>query len=203
MKNLIFLIVSIGFLGFASCKDDNNSDFQTHDENEMMALMHDMMAVMDNMTPTNDPDEDWAMMMRAHHLGAIDMANLELQKGDDTTLRNMATEMISKQQAEIAASTTFIDNHTPHLSKPEFTQKMMEHMEHSGKDKDLQALTGDTDHDFAALMFVHHESGIKMAELLLEYGEDTETRQLAEQVIADQKQDVSELQDWLLNNKPF
>ena len=111
--------------------------------------------------------------------------------------------MISKQQAEIAALTTFIDNHTPHLSKPEFTQKMMEHMEHSGKDKDLQALTGDTDHDFAALMFVHHESGIKMAELLLEYGEDTETRQLAEQVIADQKQDVSELQDWLLNNKPF
>ncbi|HOY03945.1 MAG TPA: DUF305 domain-containing protein [Saprospiraceae bacterium] len=202
MKNLIFLIASIGVFGFPSCKD-NDSEFQAHDENEMMGLMHDMMAVMDNMTPTNDPDQDWAMMMRAHHQGAISMANLELQKGDDAALRDMATEMINKQQAEIATLTAYLNSHTPHLSKPEFTQKMMEHMEHSEKDKDLQALTGDTDHDFAAMMFVHHESGIKMAELLLEYGEDNETRQLAEQVKEDQKQEVSELQDWLLNNKPY
>ena len=71
------------------------------------------------------------MMMRAHHQGTTDMANLELQKGDEAILRTMATEMMAKQQAEIAELTAFLSGHTPHLSKPEFAQKMMENMEHT------------------------------------------------------------------------
>ncbi len=204
MKKFLFLTALAGLICFSACKDsDSDPLFQSHDQNEMMGLMHEMAAEMDAMIPTNDPDHDWAMMMRAHHQGATDMANLELQKGDDATLRMLATEIIATQQAEIAELTAFLTGHTPHLSKPEFTQKMMEHMEHSGKDKDLQVLTGDTDYDFASLMMVHHESGIKTSEMLLKYGEDAETRQLAEQIIAGQKAEVGELQNWLLAHKPY
>lgn len=50
-------------------------------------------------------------MMRMHHESAIDMANLELQKGDDSTLRSMAQTVINKQQAKIAELSAYLAAH--------------------------------------------------------------------------------------------
>lgn len=62
MKKLLFLPALLGLLWLTACKDadgDGISLFQSHDENEIMSLMHVMAAEMDAMTPTNDPDQDW------------------------------------------------------------------------------------------------------------------------------------------------
>jgi uncharacterized protein (DUF305 family) len=206
MKHLIFLAVLFSLLALTACSEGDTilgSPFQGHDANEMMGLMHDMMDEMEAMPVTNDPDEDFALMMHHHHMGATNMANKELEKGDDATLRQMATEMIAKQQAEMAELMAFVESHTVHLNKPEYTQEIMGIMEHLNGDKDIQPLTGNTDHDFAVLMIPHHESAIEMAEALLKYGEDAETRQIAQQIIEDQKTEVLKLQQWLINNKPY
>ena len=38
---------------------------------------------MESMKMTGDTDRDFATMMKAHHQGAIDMAQMELQNGND------------------------------------------------------------------------------------------------------------------------
>jgi uncharacterized protein (DUF305 family) len=59
------------------------------------------------------------------------------------------------------------------------------------------SFTGDPDVDFAKGMIPHHEGAIAMAEIVLEYGEDEEIRQLAEEIIAAQESEIDFLQQWL------
>jgi len=59
MKTLIKLAMITAAVGFGSCKKDNNTiKIQAHDQNQMMGIMHQMMAKMDTLKLTKDPDND-------------------------------------------------------------------------------------------------------------------------------------------------
>lgn len=75
---------------------------------DMKAMMKDMSDKMSSMQTTGNPDIDFAMMMRAHHQGAIDMAQAELKSGKDPQMRKMATGIISAQKKEIAQIDKFL-----------------------------------------------------------------------------------------------
>ena len=59
--------------------------------------MHAGMAI----TPSGDPDVDFARMMIPHHQGAVDMAMVELRFGRDERLRRLAQGIIVEQRQEI------------------------------------------------------------------------------------------------------
>lgn len=69
-----------------------------------MARMHEDMAV----EPSGDVDLDFARGMVPHHQGAIDMAEVELEKGSDPTMRRLAQSVITSQEAEIAGMRKWI-----------------------------------------------------------------------------------------------
>jgi hypothetical protein len=52
-------------------------------------------------TPTGNADRDFARAMIPHHLGAIEMARLELLYGGDVRLRRLAQGIVVEQSQEI------------------------------------------------------------------------------------------------------
>ncbi|OJW13864.1 DUF305 domain-containing protein [Mucilaginibacter sp. 44-25] len=200
MKNLLKCSLLLAIVGImASCKKDNNEiKIQSHDQNQMMAIMHQMMSKMDTMKLTKDPDNDFAMMMRMHHQGAIDMANLELKSGSDATMKQMAQSIITSQQAEITQLTAFLASHPPHTNDPDFDMMQMDNMKKAGKQADLQIINGDIDHDFAILMIGHHQSAVENARLELLHGQEQSMKTMATNIIDEQMKEIGKFLDWLL-----
>lgn len=200
---LLPLAVAAGLIG---CDDDEDGlKTQAHDDNQMMAIMHDMSAEMDAMQMTGDADHDFAAMMVMHHQGAIDMANKELEKGNVETLRTMAQQIIDKQEAEQNELNSFLESDTPESSATgqEFDAQIMAFMDKAGRNADLQVLTGDVDHDFAILMTVHHQSAIDVAQSLLHHGHHDDIKAMAGMMVEDQTTEIQQLQEWLLQNKSY
>jgi len=68
---------------------------------DMHGSMMGMVKNMESMKMSGDTDRDFATMMKVHHQGAIDMAQMELQSGKDAKMRAMAKRIIKAQQKEI------------------------------------------------------------------------------------------------------
>lgn len=75
---------------------------------DMKGMMKDNNDKMSSMKMTGKPDVDFAMMMRIHHQGAIDMAQAEIRDGKDPQMKKMAAEIIKAQKKEIAQFDKFL-----------------------------------------------------------------------------------------------
>jgi uncharacterized protein (DUF305 family) len=73
------------------------------------ARMHENMAI----ELTGDADVDFARGMIPHHQGAIDMATIVLENGDDPQIRALAEEVIAAQQGEIAVLQAWLAENAP------------------------------------------------------------------------------------------
>ncbi|MES2874311.1 MAG: DUF305 domain-containing protein [Bacteroidota bacterium] len=203
MKTSLRILAMSGLLMFSqSCSkdDDDKIKIQEHDKNVMMGIMHVMTAKMMAMPMSKDPDDDFAMMMKIHHQGAIDMANAELKDGDDAKMKEMAQKIIDAQKAEIVQLDAFIAIHNPHMVSMEFNSQMMKEMDKNAKQADLQVINGDIDHDFAILMIGHHHAAIENSRLELIYGHDVSMKSMAQKIIDAQLTEIKDLQEWLLSD---
>ena len=78
---------------------------------DFMAAMSKMQAEMQAMKMSGNTDHDFAMMMRSHHQGAIDMAKIELAQGTDKQMKQMAQKMVTEQTKEIAKLDKWMAQH--------------------------------------------------------------------------------------------
>lgn len=203
MKSLfkLTIISSLLIFLFSCSKDKNRIEIQKHDENRMMMKMHAMMDTMMATPMPGDPDHHFAKMMQLHHRGAINMAEIILNEGKDTTIRRIAQVMRQMQLQEIADLQNFLNTHAPHALNAEFNMKMDMSMEKMKSNADLQIINGNIDQDFATLIIFHHQSAIEMADLVIHYGHETMIKNMAEMMKRDQEEEISELQKWLLDNR--
>lgn len=84
---------------------------------DMMSMMKDMNDKMASMTMSGNQDIDFAMMMRLHHQGAIDMAQVEIKSGKEPKMRKMAKDIVAAQKKEIAEIDRFLASHGNAMDK--------------------------------------------------------------------------------------
>ena len=83
---------------------------------DMKGMMKENSDKMMSMQMSGNPDIDFAMMMREHHKGALEMAQMELKNGKDPQMRKIAQKIIAAQKKEIAEFDKFLakKGHTDH-----------------------------------------------------------------------------------------
>ena len=165
----------------------------------MMSTMQSNMDQMKAMASTGNPDNDFAAMMKVHHMGALEMAQLEVAMGTDAQLKQMAQKMIDEQQKEIAELNTFLSGHSAHGGGDAFHKEVMSQMSTMKMDMNH---SGSVDKQFAQMMIPHHQGAIDMARSYIKSGAHEEKlKTMANKIIADQQKEIGELQAWLNKNK--
>jgi uncharacterized protein (DUF305 family) len=61
--------------------------------------------------------------------------------------------------------------------------------------------SGNEDGDFVNLMLLHHQAAVDMARTELLYGNDSQMRRLAQEIITDQESEIQLMQLWLSRQK--
>ncbi|MDE4453901.1 CopM family metallochaperone [Psychrobacter sp. DAB_AL62B] len=172
------------------------------DYTESMTKMHkEMMIGMDY----NDPDAAFAQGMLGHHIGAVDMAEIELKYGTDAEMRKLAQEIIDAQQSEIATMKAWLADN-PDAKTPTADTKAMQQAYADGMDamhEEMMAGIADPvpDMAFARGMLPHHVGAVDMAETQLKYGKNPEMRKLAQEIIDAQQPEIEQMQSWIAAQK--
>ncbi|WP_413451265.1 DUF305 domain-containing protein [Georgenia phoenicis] len=152
----------------------------------------------------NDADTMFAQMMIVHHEGAIEMADLAVEKADSEEVRSLAERISAAQGPEIEKMTSWLE------AWGEETSPMggMEGMDHGDMDMEgmsqeeamaeLESLSdAEFDQRFLELMIAHHRGAVDMAQEELDGGENPEALDLAQKIIDDQQAEISEMEELL------
>ena len=168
-------------------------------ENEMMMSMMKNMGEMDNITMTNNFDIDFANMMSIHHKAAIDMSELEIGKGGDVQMIEMAKKIIMEQNGEITQLKNFVAIYKKDTTYNNLSQKntvLVDEMKSMMDKMHNMKLTGNIDDDYVMLMIPHHVSAIKMAKDEIAYGKVKELKSMAQKMIATQNKEIATFVAW-------
>lgn len=163
--------------------------------NEMVTLMDDMMVKMHDQTPSRNNNADFATMMIAHHVGAVEMSELLLKKGKDPILKSFAEEVIAAQNTEIEQMKNFQNTREISTDYEKFQQALNQSMA-AMMDKNIK-VHDDIDKDYAQQMIPHHKSAVEMAEVYLKFGKQPELLKLSKSIVTEQNKEIAELEMWL------
>lgn len=162
-----------------------------------MATMHEMGDKMSRASALQDPDVAFASGMISHHVGAVEMAKVQLEYGKDETLRKLAQTIIDGQQVEIDLMTHWLQGKDTTSQDPNSAHAKAYAADHSHEAMMTAIYEPDPDVAFAKAMIPHHEGAVSMAKIQLQYGKDETMRKLAQAIIDAQEPEIRLMQDWL------
>ncbi|OLY94558.1 Uncharacterized conserved protein, DUF305 family [Cnuella takakiae] len=160
-------------------------------DNSFQGATNKMMQQMHTMKMTEDPDHDFAMMMKAHHQGAIDMSNIELSQGKNEELKQVAQKVITDSQKDISQLDNFLSSYQPD-TKSNYAKRIMDKMMSNASNMNMNH-GGDIDQQFAMMMAMHHQEGIDMAKDYLKSAKEEQTKKVANSTIKANSEDLKTL----------
>lgn len=81
------------------------------------------------------------------------------------------------------------------------SMEMKKSMSGMMKNMESMPMSGDADRDFAAMMRMHHQGALDMAQAELDGGKDPQLKAMAKKIISSQKKEIAEFDQWLGKHK--
>ena len=141
-------------------------------------------------------DERFIDAMVPHHQGAIDMAEVALERAEHPELRQLAENVIVDQEAEIEELRSIKEQEFGDPEDP--LEISSEEMEMMGTMQDPRELEREEPFDqaFIDAMIPHHESAISMAEVANEESDNLRIQNLAQRIIEAQDREIEQMTEW-------
>lgn len=137
--------------------------------------------------------------MIAHHAQAIEMAQLAQDRAQSAQVKDLARRIEQAQGPEIETMRTWLQAWNalaPPTGEGGLGRGGAEQM--PGQMQRLEQATGaEFDRQFLQMMIVHHEGAVAMARTELANGQNSEVKQLAQQIIEAQQAEIQEMQKLL------
>ena len=140
-------------------------------------------------------DQRFIDMMVPHHMMAVQMAQLALQKGQHTEIKQLASSIISSQQQEIQE----LKNLKKRLYGTSDTPTMMNAVDMANTGMlmpDQLAQQHPFDRAFIDSMIPHHASAIDMASVALMRSANSAIKRIAPAIVDAQSQEIGKLIQW-------
>lgn len=178
--------------GMMGMMEDSEMGFMLE---HMMQMMGQMQAMVTSCQQSEQAGSDQAFdlhfidSMIEHHEGAVAMAQQALEQAEHDELKQMAQEIISTQEAEIAQLQEWRTAWYPDAAPTTGMGMEMGAME---------VAEGDAPFDlrFIDAMIPHHEGAIQMAQAALTSAQHDEIKQMAQAIIDAQQAEIAQLQEW-------
>jgi uncharacterized protein (DUF305 family) len=155
----------------------------------------------------NDVDVEFAQGMIPHHVQAIDMAQLVVDRTSTPEIIELAGQIEAAQDPEIQVMVGWLEEwgedvpdtsgadddghggHGDHGASGMMTDEQM---------AELESATGEMfDRMFLEMMIEHHEGAIVMAEIQLADGADEDVKEMAQEIIDVQRAEIDHMRDLL------
>ena len=183
-------------LGAAACSSD--------DDNPTIDAGADTSAEIGNGGTQDTPEADhneadvtFVQMMIPHHEGAVEMAQLAIDKAESPEVVELAERIEAAQAPEIEEMTAWLEA----WGEPVETEGM-DHGEMAGMSEDdmaaLESASGpEFDRMFLEMMIEHHRGAVEMAETEIADGVNPEAIAMAETIKSSQEAEIAEMEELL------
>ncbi|MFA5800511.1 MAG: DUF305 domain-containing protein [Candidatus Peribacteraceae bacterium] len=153
----------------------------------------------------NNLDRHFIEQMIPHHEGAIEMATLAQERSKRPEILTLAKAIIQSQSQEITQMQAWYKNwygaEVPVNANAGMGmgRGMMQGGMMGGKTADIESLRNSANFDEAFLqeMIPHHQMAVMMARMLLSGTNRSEMKQLAQDIITAQEQEIDQMRSWL------
>ena len=138
---------------------------------------------------------DFMNMMIQHHSMAVEMANDVVQRGQHQELKDAAQNIIRDQNREIEEMKGWLQQ----WFNAQYQPGMMHDTKAAQDMSMMHGLSGDElDKMFLSSMRVHHLGAIEMAKLVPDRAVHDELKQMAQNVITSQSEEISKFESWAM-----
>ena len=206
-KNYAILILTTSLLFLTSFSNaqhhgmDMNMGAKKADakRNIYLAMMDTMMYNMDTVKMNQFADMDFMRMMIPHHQGAVEMSLYEIKHGRNFEMIQLAKSIIAEQSSEIQQMDLWLknDNSTKKMDTDNYQKPLMQTMLVMMEHMPAVDLLTDVDKSFAAVMLPHHQAGVDMAKVILQFGQDKVVIRMAQNIISSQQVEIEQMKSFL------
>jgi uncharacterized protein (DUF305 family) len=193
MKYIICFLLLLRFC-FAQ-KMSMNNNVNMHDKNVFMEMMDTMMRKMDQVPETGSVESNFIQQMILHHMGAVEMAEYEIQHGKNFEIVQLAKSIKIEQENEIQLMYLWLRQSTDGkavlplgyiVSMRQSMKNMMLHIPTTTREMNI-------DREFSVVMIPHHQAAVNMARALIRYSTDQQTNMFAKNIISSQQMEIQQM----------